>query len=298
MLLSVVRSLKIILAATITLHTISCTIAHTKQDHSMQYPADNLKDDHYQPGDNWQLVWSDEFTSKQLESKTWNKQVVEAGQFNEEWQRYTDDEKNAYIDHNCLVIKAIHEGEKHGENKYSSARLNTAGKQSWRYGKIAARVQLPYGKGLWPAFWMLGANCDENGGDTPWPFCGEIDIYEMYGSKDDGAVEANIHYANLSGKHAMNNPSETFTLATGKFSEAFHVFEIEWDEEKITWLVDGKPYAQSIISDEEFNEFHREFFILFNIAVGGTWAGRPDESNVFPQYMYVDWVRVYKQDKL
>lgn len=262
----------------------------------MQYPAANLTDDRYQAGEHWQLVWADEFKTAELASANWNRQVVKPGRYNEEWQRYTNDDRNAYIDNDCLVIKAIHEGETHGENQYSSARLNTAQKQSWRYGKVAARIQLPYGRGIWPAFWMLGANCDENGGDIPWPFCGEIDIFELYGSKDDGTVEGNIHYADRNAKHAMLQ-APAFRLPAGKFADAFHVFEIEWDEQQIRWFVDGQSYATATITADELGEFHREFFIILNIAVGGAWAGRPDESSVFPQYMYVDWIRVYQQRK-
>jgi beta-glucanase (GH16 family) len=156
----------------------------------------------YQPGAEWKLAWSDDFDSGSINPANWNFQVEEAGRFNDEWQRYTNSNENAYIENDQLVIKAIHESGEHGMDQYSSARLNTANKQSWKYGKIAARIKLPYGKGIWPAFWMLGANIDENGGDTPWPQCGEIDILELYGSKDDGAIEVNLHYANEKGKHA------------------------------------------------------------------------------------------------
>ncbi len=263
---------------------------------AVRYPAANLADDCYQPGEQWQLVWADEFDEAELDASNWSRQVVEAGRFNKEWQRYTDDESNAYIDAGCLVLKAIHEGESHGENRYTSARLVTAQKQFWRYGKVAARMQLPYGQGIWPAFWMLGASCDQNGGDTPWPFCGEIDIMELWGSKDDGVVEANMHYADLDSKHAMLHP-QAFELPSGRFADAFHVFEIEWDEQRIRWLVDGQPYATQTILADEFEAFHQEFFILLNIAVGGNCAEPPDERSVFPQYMYVDWVRVYQQDK-
>ena len=103
--------------------------------------------------------------SKQIEQMT---PTAKAGRFNDERQRYTNSSKNAYIENKQLVIKAIHESDKHGMDQYSSARLNTANKQTWKYGKIAARIKLPYGKGIWPAFWMLGANIDENGGDMHW----------------------------------------------------------------------------------------------------------------------------------
>lgn len=108
----------------------------------------------------------------------WNRQVEPAGRFNEEWQ-YTKSPQNSYVDDGYLVLKAIHESNHHGMNQYTSARLNTANKYAWKYGKVVARIQLPYGQGAWPAFWMLGANIDEHGGETPWPQSAEIDILEL-----------------------------------------------------------------------------------------------------------------------
>lgn len=248
----------------------------------------------YNPGLNYNLVWADEFECDTLNKNNWTSQIVKAGTFNEEWQRYTNSAENAYIEDSCLVIKAIHESNQHGLDQYTSARLHTANKQSWKYGKIAAKIKLPYSKGIWPAFWMLGSNIDENGGDTPWPQCGEIDILELYGTKDDAVIEANAHYANASNSHGMMG-AESYKLKKGKFADDFHIFELEWNEERISWFVNGNKYASMKITDEEFSEFHKNFFILFNIAVGGTHAGRPDESTIFPQYMYIDWVRVYKK---
>jgi beta-glucanase (GH16 family) len=245
-------------------------------------------------GDEWQLIWSDEFEGPELNTNFWNRQVEKAGRFNEEWQRYTNKKANAYLENNCLVIEAIHHGKKHGMDQYSSARLNTAGKFTFKYGKVSARIKLPYGMGIWPAFWMLGANIDENGGDTSWPLCGEIDILELYGAKNDAVVEANIHYADASGRHAMMG-SESFELDRGIFADDFHLFELEWTPKTISWSVDGKTYASTSIASEEFSEFHKEFFLLLNIAVGGSFAGRPDSSSVFPQKMYVDWIRVYQK---
>lgn len=243
----------------------------------------------------WTLVWADEFEGGTLNQDNWNRQAVRAGRFNDEWQRYTNSEINSYIENGNLVIRAIHETNEHGMNQYTSARLNTAQKRSWKYGKIAARIKLPEGKGIWPAFWMLGVNIDENGGDTPWPKSGEIDILELYGSKDDGAVEANLHYADEKGDHAMMG-QEIYKLKEGKFSDDFHIFELEWDAEKISWFVDGEQFATLDITDDVFGEFHEEFFLLINIAVGGTEAGRPDKTTSFPQHMYVDWVRVYQKN--
>ena len=259
-----------------------------------QYPAVNLGADTYEPGAGWELAWSDEFDGTAIDETNWNFQVLPAGRFNEEWQRYTDSAENAFIEEGCLVIRAIHEGDVHEFGRYSSARLNTAQKQTFQYGKFAARIQLPYGKGLWPAFWLLGANIDENGGDTPWPQSGEIDIMEFYGSKDDGAVEANLHYADADGEHA-DMGADVFKLKHGRFADAFHVFELEWDEETVVWRVDGEVFASTSISGAEFSEFHQPFFILLNVAIGGKSAEPPDASTVFPQTMYVDWVRVYQR---
>jgi len=248
----------------------------------------------YEPGSGWTLDWSDEFDGEIIDSANWNYQVEEAGRFNDEWQRYTNSSENAYVEDGSLVIKAIHESETHGMNQYTSARLTTANKQTWKYGKIAAKIKLPYSEGIWPAFWMLGANINENGGDTPWPQCGEIDILELYGSKDDAVVEGNLHFANEDNNHEMMG-AEAYELEEGKFADNYHIFELEWDADEISWLVDGDEYHSASITSEELTEFHKEFFILFNVAVGGAFAGRPDASSVFPQYMLVDWIRVYKK---
>jgi len=254
----------------------------------------NQTKDTYDPGLDWNLAWSDEFDSDTINPNNWNFQVEKAGRFNKEWQRYTNSSENAYIENGCLVLKAIHEGKKHGLNQYTSARLNTAHKFNFTYGKLAARIKLPYGKGIWPAFWMLGSSIDENGGDTLWPFCGEIDILELYGTTDDAVIEANVHYADKSDKHAMMG-AVSYKLETGKFADDFHVFELEWDAEKFVWYVDGVQFASMLISDKEFSALHEDFFLLLNIAVGGTFAGRPDSSTPFPQFMYVDWIRHYKR---
>lgn len=242
----------------------------------------------------WKLIWSDDFNGGEIDQTKWNFQVEKAGRFNEEWQRYTNSNQNAYIENNHLVIKAIHESEKHGHNQYTSARLNTSNKFSFKYGKVSARMKLPFGEGIWPAFWMLGTNIDENGGDTPWPFCGEIDIMELFGFRDDAVVEANIHFANEKGKHDQMG-MKSYALKKGIFADDFHVFDLEWDEQKVTWFVDGKRYASYPITAKHLSMFHKDFFLLLNIAVGGTFAGRPDKTTVFPQKMYIDWIRVYQK---
>ena len=287
----------ILILSTILVSTSSCKMKEKKDNldnNKMETTIiSNNNTDETQPIQ-WKLKWADEFEKETIDTNNWTLQVVKAGRFNEEWQRYTNSNKNAYIENNNLVIKAIHETDKHGLNCYTSARLHTANKQSWKYGKIAARIKLPQGKGIWPAFWMLGSNINENGGDTPWPQCGEIDILELYGTKDDGLIESNVHYADSKGSHAMMGAA-SFKLDKGKFADEFHVFELEWDENQLAWFVDGKQFAKMDISSNELTELHKEFFILLNIAVGGTYAGRPNDTTNFPQLMYVDWVRVYEK---
>jgi beta-glucanase (GH16 family) len=292
------RFTKVLILFVVGSATVACNNQETTHntDHSTnsEHHTASMTKDTYQAGEGWLLVWADEFNGDTLSASNWNRQVVKAGRFNEEWQRYTDSPTNAYIENGQLVIQAVHESDTHGLDQYTSARLNTAGKRSWKYGKIAARIKLPYGKGIWPAFWMLGANIDENGGDTPWPQCGEIDILELYGTKDDAVVEVNAHYAGTDGQHAQMGAAD-YNLPTGKFADDFHVFELGWTAEKLVWSVDGEAFATLDITGEAFAEFHEEFFLLLNVAVGGTFAGRPDETTPFPQYMYVDWVRVYQQ---
>ncbi len=248
----------------------------------------------HDPGPGWTLVWSDEFDRDVLDDECWNRQVEPAGRFNDEWQRYTDRTVNAFIENGQLVLRALHESDNHGPDQYTSARLNTAGKRAWRYGRVAARIRLPEGPGLWPAFWMLGRDIDENGGDTPWPRCGEIDILELYGSRHDGTVEANLHYEGADGRHRCMG-AKAYRLTEGSFSEGFHVFELLWDETSMTWMVDGQAYAHASLAEPERAAFRKPFFLLLNVAVGGRLSGRPDARTRFPQEMRVDWIRIYQK---
>ncbi|MEO1588939.1 MAG: glycoside hydrolase family 16 protein [Bacteroidota bacterium] len=283
-------STHLLLLVTLLALTASCNNSTETTQEEVSTPTDS-----YDPGPNWKLAWADEFDRDSLDGRNWTYQIEPAGRFNDEWQRYTNSTQNAYINNECLVIKAIHESDAHGMDQYTSARLHTANKHTWTYGKIAARIKLPKGQGIWPAFWMLGANINENGGDTPWPQCGEIDILELYGSKDEAVVEANLHYADSTDSHAMMGAA-SYKLEEGIFADEFHIFELEWTADQLTWFVDGNAFASTPLTSVERSEFHQDFFILLNMAVGGTYAGRPDATTPFPQHMYVDWVRVYQEE--
>ena len=236
------------------------------------------------------LIWSDEFNVNGLPDSTkWNYDVGGHGWGNNELQYYTYKElKNARVENGMLVIEALKE--KMGDNEYTSARLVTKGKGDWKYVRIEVRAKLPKGQGLWPALWMLGENISE----VSWPKCGEIDIMEMIGgSKDnqDGTVHGTVHWDNA-GSYA--NYGGSTELPFGIFNDEFHVFSIDWDPQKIVWLLDGVQYHVIDISPPGLDEFHKPFFFILNVAVGGTWPGNPDGSTVFPQEMKVDYVRVFQ----
>lgn len=231
------------------------------------------------------LVWSDEFLGSTINPNNWTHEIGGGGWGNNELQYYTDRADNSYIQNGKLVIEAKEES--FGGRDYTSARLITKGKQFFKYGRIEARIKLPYGQGLWPAFWMLGENISSIG----WPACGEIDIMEMIGgTNNDHVVHGTLHWE-FNGHAQFGNQ---YVLSSGIFADDYHVFTIEWNPQTIKWFVDGNSYLTIDITGADKLEFHENFFILFNVAVGGNWPGSPNSSTVFPQKMYVDYVRVYK----
>ena len=174
---------------------------------------------------------------------------------------------------------------------YTSARLKTLGKFSQTYGRFEARIKIPRGQGIWPAFWMLGDDIDKPG----WPTCGEIDIMENIG-KEPGIVHGTIHGPGYSGDKGIGSP---YALATDqRFADDFHVYAVEWEPAAIRFYVDDHLYATR--TPEELPKgtkwvYDHPFFLLLNVAVGGGWPGNPDSTTVFPQTMLVDYVRVYER---
>ena len=174
--------------------------------------------------------------------------------------------------------------------KYSSARLLTRERYSFKYGLFEARLRLPVGQGVWPAFWLLGANLDQVG----WPQCGEIDVMENRGS-EPGLVHGAVHGPSYSGANALTSQ---YTLPGARFTDDFHVFAVEWDAAEIRWYVDGLPYFS--VTKEGLSgtwAFDHPFYLILNLAIGGTFAGAPDPTSVFPQTLLVDYVRVYQRGK-
>ena len=236
---------------------------------------------------NYTLVWSDEFDSTSVNTNEWEYEVNGNGGGNNELQYYTANAANSSIGAGIFTITARNQFYL-GKN-YTSARLHT--KRSWKYGKVEARIKLPYGKGIWPAFWMLGSNINSVG----WPTCGEIDIMEMIGGPTtanggDGRVFGTAHW-NSNG-HASYGLSKALT--SGKFADDFHLFSITWDATKIIWYIDNNFYCIISTTPASLNAFRAPFFIILNLAVGGNWPGSPDGTTTFPQKMEVDYVRVYQ----
>jgi beta-glucanase (GH16 family) len=239
-------------------------------------------------GQNYKLVWSDEFDAPTINQFKWVQETGAGGWGNSESQYYTNRTANAYIDSGMLVIKAIKES--YSGSAYTSARIKTQGRASWKYGRIEARIKLPYGQGIWPAFWMLGDNIST----VSWPKCGEIDIMEMIGGTGarDRTTYGTAHWDNNGHVSSGSNKA----LSGGRFADEFHVFSITWNAQMIAWYLDDVPYYVVNTTPAALTAFQKNFFIILNLAVGGVWPGYPDASTVFPQMMYVDYVRVYQEE--
>jgi beta-glucanase (GH16 family) len=235
----------------------------------------------------WDLVWSDEFNGTSVNTSNWSFETGGGGWGNSELEYYTSG-ANATVSGGVLTITARRESGGfscwYGPCQYTSARMNTRGKHEFTYGRIEARMALPMGQGLWPAFWALGSNI----GSVGWPACGETDIMEHINRET--LTHGTIHWD--AGGHASYGGSSSVPDPT-----AFHVYAIEWTPASIKWFVDGVQYVEANIlnSINSTEEFHRPFFILLNLAVGGTWPGSPDGATAFPSRLQVDYVRVYQQ---
>lgn len=176
------------------------------------------------------------------------------------------------------------------EGRYTSARIKTRGRFAATFGRVEARLKLPRGQGIWPAFWMLGDNIDT----VPWPACGEIDIMELVGHLPD-TLHGTLHGPGYSGSRGL---STSTVLPEGEeFSDAYHVFAVDWRPGRVDWLLDGKMFhtltPADLPSGGEWVFDNHPFYILLNLAVGGAWPGYPDESTSFPQEYRIDYVRVY-----
>lgn len=234
------------------------------------------------------LVFSDEFDVDGTPNpEVWGYDIGTGvdGWGNQELQYYTNRSENVRVQDGNLVITALQEDFE--GSAYTSARLLTKDLFEEQYGRFEARMKLPWGQGLWPAFWMLGADIAIN----PWPNAGEIDIMEYRGQAPT-KVEGTVHGPGYSGGESIG---KSYTLTNGRFDTDFHVFGIEWGPNYVNFYVDDVLYNQ-ITPEDVTGEwvFNKPFFMLINLAVGGTFVGSPNADNVFPQTLLVDYVRVYK----
>lgn len=240
---------------------------------------------------NWQLTWSDEFEGAESSLPDSSKWTFDLGTGQDGWgnselQTYTNSTDNISLDGNGnLVITAIKSG-----NGFTSARIKTQGLFEQQYGRFEARMITPYGPGLWPAFWMLGADVETN----IWPACGEIDVMELRG-QEPSRIHGSLHGPGYSGGNCI---TKSYVLGNGRFDSDYHIFAVEWDEDKIDFFVDDFLYQRVERSDVPGEwVFDQPFFLILNVAVGGNYVGFPTNQTPFPQKMIVDYVRVYREVK-
>jgi beta-glucanase (GH16 family) len=246
----------------------------------------------------WKLTWSDEFNAEDgtaPDSAKWSFDFGGEGWGNKELESYTSRPVNVQQKGGNLVITALKEdytGKDGVARPYTSARIKTKGLFSQAYGRVEARMQLPLGKGIWPAFWMLGDDI----GTAGWPKAGEIDIMENIG--EAGRAYSTLHGPEYSGAHGI---SAKYDLPVGEVvNTGFHVYAVEWSPNNIRFYFDDKLIVERTPADLPAGAkwvYDHPFFVILNVAVGGLWPGNPDETTAFPQRMLVDYVRVYKPVK-
>ena len=231
-----------------------------------------------------ELVWEENFNGSDLEMASWNFETGDGcpllcGWGNNERQIYT--KKNHRVKDGLLYISAKKEGD-----RYTSSKITTQGKKEFQYGKIELRAKLPLGKGLWPAFWMLGSNTKSVG----WPRCGEIDILEYVG-KEPEYIFTSLHTPASHGKTINTRKDRVEGI-----EEGFHTYAINWSAESIEFLIDGNSFYtfSPKIKNEEIWPFDKPFYMILNLAIGGNFGGPEVDDSIFPQEFVIDYIRVYQ----
>ena len=237
----------------------------------------------------WNLAWSDEFNGSTINPKNWTYDTGGTGWGNGELEYYTNRPENARVEKGMLIIEA--RSEQYSGLSYTSARLKSQNLQEFQYGRIEARMKLPSGQGIWPAFWMLG---NDIGRTAAWPNCGEIDILEYIGKTPD-TIYQTIHGPGYSGGKGVGSH---IALTADSLNNNFHVYAIEWATNEIRWFVDDQEVFKATPAQIPAGTqwvYDHPFFIILNLAVGGGWPGYPNSTTVFPQQLVVDYVRVYQK---
>jgi beta-glucanase (GH16 family) len=248
----------------------------------------------------WKLAWQDEFDSPigtKPDPRKWGYDLGGGGWGNSELEFYTNSAANAAMDgQGNLVITAAKIADPaaaklfcwYGACKYTSARLLSKGLYEFTYGRIEGRMRIPFGQGIWPAFWMLSSDVCGLG----WPACGEMDIMENIG-REPAVVHGTVHGPGYSGANGIGKP---YQIISGSFAGDFHVYAVEWEKDQIRWYVDDQLYFS--LSPAQVKGkwvFDHPFFMILNVAVGGGWPGDPNASSTFPQKLTVDYIRVYQR---
>jgi beta-glucanase (GH16 family) len=274
------KKISLILVACIAI--LSCKKNETKPTATSTETAE------YNPGTGWNLAWSDEFDGTTLNTSNWY--VTDAkSNVNSELEYYSP--QNVSVADGNLVLTAKRES--YGGASFTSGKVDSYNKYTFKYGKVVAKMKLPEGLGMWPAFWMLGVS------STPWPGCGEIDIMEMAGggTNGDNTISSTCHWSDASNVHQYYGQPYTYKT---KLSAAYHYYEVEWTATKIIARFDGVQMNETDITAAAVTELRdNNYYIIFNLAVGGNFfypvISNPSQvTATLPQNMYVDWVRVYK----
>lgn len=239
----------------------------------------------------WELVWQDEFegiANQRPDSTKWTYDIGNGdnGWGNQELQYYTNRPENVSLNgQGSLVITARRES--FGGMPFTSARIKTQGLFEQAYGRFEAKIKLPYGPGIWPAFWLLGSDIQT----VSWPACGEIDIMEAKGQQPN-MIFGTVHGPNYSGGNSI---SKSFGFEKNRFDTDYHLFAVEWGKDYLRFYVDDVLYQEIKPKDLPGKwVFNKPFFIILNVAVGGNYVGFPISQTPFPQKMFIDYVRVYK----
>lgn len=247
----------------------------------------------------YNMVWSDEFDQESFDNETWTSWQGTA--FNDELQYYTPRDTNIYVQDGMLYLVGLRED--HEGRNWTSGRIKTQDQFEFKYGKVEVRAKLPAGKGLWPAFWMLGANISEIG----WPYCGEIDIMESRGHQTN-KISGTVHYSAVSRTDSSNPLSDRRLIGSdyilpdqGDFSNSFHLYQLEWTESEIIWFIDGVEFFRLTKSEIEentsFYPFNESFYLILNLAIGGEYLEeqQPDASTPDRNELVVDYIRVFQE---
>ena len=241
----------------------------------------------------YEFVWNDEFNAINLDESKWNIEIMPQGAVNSEKQEYTNNSENLYLENGRLIIASRKANPFNPASpRYTSGRINTKGKMQFQYGRVEVSAKIPAGTGTWPAIWMLGSLIDSVG----WPTCGEVDIMEHVGF-DEGNIHSSLHSNTLN--HILgNNPHQIHFVEN--LTDDFHLFSVEWSDASFIFSVDNQSFFTYSKSDDmNVNDwpFYAPFFLIINLAIGGTWGGQQGIDNtIFPSRFLIEYVRLFKRN--